>query len=573
MIVTAEVYYNMSLEKDSLLLVSDWLFGDSKNNNTNNTKSKNCILEMLSSLKTVWMLWEEDDFEEEKRIQIVRPKLDDMKDLVAQIKGAQDAKWQRKMITAKKEEAISICCNMLENINSFIDQNLNKMSLTQIVLSLDVSIQRLTETMNQRKQEIDDLLLKRNRLIRELQEQLPPITKNSNNTYSYNERVYGVSQTFISLLETEITDLCETRYQRQKTIKQLANELVSYLVTTDDAQRSDNSKVDKLAFNLVKKEACQGISAVSPSTNVMNVLIERKEQLLSEEEHKKTFMEDVKKKMRLIEDRQALLGLVKDVEASAESPLRLFGDSKRLLREAKFRKQAYPRLLAIERVLYPTLVNWNESHKKVFSYHGIDYLAAMTEDLKTRRIPRGLFSPPDDLNTHTSDFEYVVSEACCDADICDDEDKDSAWCRGNIFTRDAETDEDRQRRKLLRLGWRPPSGGGGDLVPPQKILKKKSCTKQHVNSSICFQSHSVFPDYLGSDVLPKAEPRIFKFDPHLLLPLPPSAKIHHANIRRKQIIALEQAKHVPECRHDHAAKLREERQPKPARYSSGRRLL
>ena len=62
---------------------------------------------------------------------------------------------------------------------------------------------------------------------------------------------------------------------------------------------------------------------------------------------------------------------------TSQDKKRLFGNSRILLEEEKFRKSALPRLEKLERKLQADILKWEEKQKKPFLHHGHPYLAAM----------------------------------------------------------------------------------------------------------------------------------------------------------------------------------------------------
>ena len=321
------------------------------------------------------------------------------------------------------------------------------------------------------------------------------------------------------------------------------------------------------------------------SSDRIHQLVQRNEYLIKEEKQLELFMEDVKKKLKLIEDRQALLNVILNVESAAGAPQRLFGDSTKLVKETEFRRNAYIRLLGLERVIHKALVDWHRSHGARFMYKGVDYLEAMEEDLKTRVVPH-VFPRPDDMESRTTDFTYVVQQACTALPSADLD--DMAWTRNEVSDV-SESLLQRDKRILLKNGWLPPESEESIIMsgmhaerrkrlkenrdapfeeetrktakfqPPEIPLRRRECDAEHVDGAPC--QFPVLDDILGTGTthLPPKAPCVFKTDPHLLLPTPPRVRAQHVRLRQHHIQRMRSAKHNCECKLDHAVLLKEER--------------
>jgi hypothetical protein len=290
------------------------------------------------------------------------------------------------------------------------------------------------------------------------------------------------------------------REGRAKVVKQLAIDIVQ--LWKDDSQLpslsdANLSEVDRRILTFAKAGFSQAHVHLGLSPAALDALVQRKHDLvICKQDRIRTTLE-ITKRLRLIEDRIVLVNLMNRVEAQAANPLRLFGDSTRLQAEDRFRRIAYPRLLMIEATLRPALLLYRERHRQPFRYKGEDYLQLLDDELKTRKIPRGVFactaadlevknmkaadveqwfgSAGDDGNVHKGlsdalvkvidrtqpDFAKVLALSAKVTDVMAERilqktESDLTWMKGTLISA-VEADIKSDELKLLELGWQLPT--------------------------------------------------------------------------------------------------------------------
>eukprot|EP01064_Diplonema_japonicum_P016233 TRINITY_DN24229_c0_g1_i1.p1 TRINITY_DN24229_c0_g1~~TRINITY_DN24229_c0_g1_i1.p1 ORF type:complete len:610 (+),score=158.10 TRINITY_DN24229_c0_g1_i1:82-1830(+) len=518
--------------------------------------------QLKEDLQMLFAQWYDGGESDEEMTKHLRPVLRAVQDLQNEWKDVQDEKSKKALLNKRREEIVEMCSLLQISLENHLSPTeLAKVrSTTAAIDVLDATHQKLTELITERRCLFNDILAKRSRLVGELGDANNERGDSSirpNHTFVIGTKTHDISSNTYKCLEMEISELQEVKADRKSAILRLSKEICQHLV---------NENIETTAIDLRVSEflRTRDFAKIGLSADRVSQLVKRKEYLSAEEQHQKVYQEDIKKKLRLIDDRQALIGLIKNVEASAESPLRLFGDSQKLVKESQFRKTAYSRLLAMERILFPTLQDWVRSHGERFMYKGIDYLEAMEQDLKTRKLSSSFLHP----NKEKTDFETVVEDTFSSIDVPDN---DKTW--GKPTPRVVlETLQEKEKRDLLKLGWCHPSELGvythisskkpvsaqETMLPPKYNTKRQKCITNHYNGGSCSVKQDQPPT--GTEALPASDPSVFKHDPHLLLPTPPKARAARVNLRKQQLLSLQQVKHKSSCQLDTAVSLKELRE-------------
>eukprot|EP01134_Creolimax_fragrantissima_P001373 CFRG1373T1 len=98
------------------------------------------------------------------------------------------------------------------------------------------------------------------------------------------------------------------------------------------------------------------------------------------------YVEKSKVIIRSINMRAEFLQKMYDFEVTASDPRRLRGSSLRLLEEEKFRKSAYPTLLALEAKLLVCLKAFEEENGESFRYKGTKYVELLQNEITNRKL-------------------------------------------------------------------------------------------------------------------------------------------------------------------------------------------
>eukprot|EP01063_Lacrimia_lanifica_P020590 TRINITY_DN27893_c0_g1_i1.p1 TRINITY_DN27893_c0_g1~~TRINITY_DN27893_c0_g1_i1.p1 ORF type:complete len:719 (+),score=321.50 TRINITY_DN27893_c0_g1_i1:95-2251(+) len=424
------------------------------------------IVDALVRLNEQWAL-DGVDFKEQERELV--PALEMVCGLLERHRKEQDMQMRSRQITEKKDKVVELSSAMQLDIDAHLEPGLSEYSAEEVNASLEKTYFRLVEALAERKTVINDLLIRRQRLINEIgdaeKQKENEVQCEMDGTFTLRETKFEPTQATIDMLQTDIDDMALLKAQRRETVSQLSMDIVAYLVNKHLARQPIDAKCQEFART-------KDMRKLGYSTAVIKQLVERKETLMRDEEEQQTHVDKMRKRLRLIEDRQSLLASISNMEASAGNPLRLFGDSKKLVKESVFRKSAFPRLAALEKVLLEALKAWEVTFGKRFMYKGTDYLAAMEEDIRTRKIPPK-FAPPtakdDSLNSSVSFnadaaeaakqrdlFTDVVEDACDNAAAEEDvrDAHEETWASQEADD-ESITVHEQQRRELLRLGWYP----------------------------------------------------------------------------------------------------------------------
>ena len=472
--------------------------------------------QVINELTALRRTWAEDYLDQAHAREKLQPIMQAVRKLAADHERDRDLQTRLRLVQMKQEKLAHLCALLQVPAEEHLEPGIEDMLPEAVIAALDRMHEKLTEVLQARRTQLRELATKRLRLIHELgdthrrtadggaagvaeevaaaaaaataQDPHAHVKKrlghtsrheaafNADGTFVLEGKTYAPTMAAVRQLECDIERVQGEKERRKAMIVKLANEIVALLVNENLARQPIDAKVVEFVRTGDVKMLGLGIARIDQ-------LVGRRDALIQEEARLEIFMEDVRTKLRLVEDRQALLNLVKNVEASAKAPHRLFGDSKKLVQESEFRKTALVRLLGMERVLHEALVDWHRSHGARFLYKGVDYLAAMEEDLRTRKIPDD-FTRPRDMEESCSDFTYVVERACSRmmpgrgrGRAGSSGAAGAAGAAGSDWTAanpgdSADSQREREKRLLLSNGWLPPSadeaavlgchsGGGG----------------------------------------------------------------------------------------------------------------
>eukprot|EP01065_Artemidia_motanka_P027419 TRINITY_DN32628_c0_g1_i1.p1 TRINITY_DN32628_c0_g1~~TRINITY_DN32628_c0_g1_i1.p1 ORF type:complete len:727 (+),score=244.25 TRINITY_DN32628_c0_g1_i1:123-2183(+) len=460
--------------------------------------------------------------------------------LVHEEEHIRDEKGRQHAIAELKSEISGHCAALEEDIDSFIDPSLPRMTTLEALHSLKSAVEELQALRQERAAEVRELCKYRREIVAELGDgDLLPTDEDE-----------GIGESAITNVERQIQDLEDRLAQRHALLERLAKEaadLIQQRPLTGDASHCElDAKV--MAFMRTKRHRVLGIGA-----GAVTALVQRRDALRAEMEEREQKLRAIQKRLRLIEDRQALLDLIRAFEASAENPLRLFGTSERTAREARFRRMAYPRLLLLESVLRPALLEWSQLNcGRPFLYKGRDYLQLLDEDLKHRKMPKDRFPPPADMDPTWDDFQYVVESQAFSsgADATSDAQSPSGDWSSGVPKSLKELVWDEEERRLLKLGWHPPPRGTdsrpGRRRPPQQRLRAPSVALPAAKGASQPASRSPSPprrisptkiaeETVGTALFHTPVPQLFKGDPNLLLPAPPDTKQRRVKLNRDAI--------------------------------------
>lgn len=92
-----------------------------------------------------------------------------------------------------------------------------------------------------------------------------------------------------------------------------------------------------------------------------------------------------------IADRLSLIQRMKDFERTASDPARLFRSSFQLNQEERFRKNAFPTLLTMEKRLVADLMAFESETNESFIYQGHSYLQTLQADISGRYVNETVF--------------------------------------------------------------------------------------------------------------------------------------------------------------------------------------
>ena len=203
-----------------------------------------------------------------------------------------------------------------------------------------------------------------------------------------------LSEAGLQSLRQMILDMGRKREVRLRIVRQVALDIMQ--LWKEDAQvpqLSDKTLCDLDRKILVfAKQGYEGAASLfGTSASVEDALIQRKQTIVVVQQDRISSTLEINRRLKLIEDRIALLAMMRRFEAQASNPLRLFGDSRRLMAEDRFRQQAYPRLLLIEATIRAALVLYQQRHNRPFMYRNGNFLELLDNDLRTRKIPRTVF--------------------------------------------------------------------------------------------------------------------------------------------------------------------------------------
>eukprot|EP00124_Ichthyophonus_hoferi_P000177 Ihof_evm14s6 gene=Ihof_evmTU14s6 len=176
---------------------------------------------------------------------------------------------------------------------------------------------------------------------------------------------------FIQLYSLECQRL--KAIQREK-LKEFVNEAMQQL-----AELWDNLSVpenDRQAFYAKVPEpfSSEGLDALNIEIIRLRTHLERSRVLYQQIYQRKEFIQKMV-----------------DFEKSASEKGRLFGSSVRLLREERFRKTAYPTLLAMEKNLLDGLNEYMEKFDEPFELDGENYLETLKGEISSRALNEEIF--------------------------------------------------------------------------------------------------------------------------------------------------------------------------------------
>jgi hypothetical protein len=387
---------------------------------------------------------------------------------------------------------------------------LGRMVFRDALGHLNVALDELGRLEVRRRSQATDLVSAINIIRRELGEPLQTLnvvrlpTHSNKGRTPPQQRVSApvkngddLSADAIAILEKKHAEAKALRNARLRLVRQLSMDVMNLWREDSQVPRLSDphlTEIDRKILQYAKVAYSNGALYMGLASAVLDALVQRKQELVVYKQDRIRTTLEISKRLRLIEDRGALINLMHRVEAQANNPLRLFGDSRRLQLEDRFRRIAYPRLLLIEATLRPALLLYRERHRRPFLYKTHDYLALMDEELRARVIPRDMFPGDSSLmkvslaqaeemfgvTGDDGDIYKGVSEAMADAMRARQPDfatvlhvsttvsdvmaeriiaksaEDMEWMNGELLTALQMTVKSDELR-LLELGWQLPT--------------------------------------------------------------------------------------------------------------------